>query len=271
MLRRRRHRCGDWSAEQRAESKKAAEAAVAEMRAMARKRWPESEGAALAQWKWLAMLRTWRLRVALASRSAVDGEWKVRLQPRTWQVPTPAAHGRVIAAALAAALPTVRTRAAGARPVVEPRLRPRLMGVAHEAGGEGGLTDGLAARAAAARRAFISGGGGRRREALKGEEVQAGRRGDKRDRWAVDELLDVRRVRARGRQLDVHVRWCGGDAAGDRWEESWVGITWLTSDLRRVARGMEAEMYKVDAPAGQPTGPASSRPRRTSAVYGASD
>jgi len=35
------------------------------------------------------------------------------------------------------------------------------MGVAREAGGEGGVTDGLAARAAAARRAFIGGGGGR--------------------------------------------------------------------------------------------------------------
>ena len=31
---------------------------------------------------------------------------------------------------------------------------------------------------------FIDGGGSRKREALKGEEVQAGRRGDKRGRWA---------------------------------------------------------------------------------------
>ena len=40
------------------------------------------------------------------------------------------------------------------------------------------MTEGLAARAAAARRAFQCGGGRRRREALKGEEVQAGRRGE---------------------------------------------------------------------------------------------
>ena len=126
-------------------------------------------------------------------------------------------------------------------------------------------------KAAAARRAFTGGGGSRRREALKGKEVQAGRRGDKRGRWAVDELLDVRRVRGRGRKLDVHVRWSGGDAVGGAWEESWVGITWLTPDLRQVARGMEAEIYKVSAPAGQPTGPTTSRSRRTSAVYGASD
>ena len=77
VLRRRRHASGAWSAAQRAESKEAAVAAAAEMRHIARARRPTSEGAALAQWKWLAMLRTWRLRVALATRSAVDGEWQV--------------------------------------------------------------------------------------------------------------------------------------------------------------------------------------------------
>ena len=50
------------------------------------------------------------------------------------------------------------------------------------------------------------------------------------------------------------------------WEDSWVGVTWLTPDQRREARGMEVELYRTDAPAGQPTGPAASRPRRTSAV-----
>ena len=107
-------------------------------------------------------------------------------------------------------------------------MRPRVMEVAREAGGEGGVTEGLAARAAAARRAFQCGGGRHRREALKGEEVQAGRRGDKRGRWALEELLEVRRVRGRGRGLEVRVRWSSGDATGRSWEDSWVGVTWLT-------------------------------------------
>ena len=42
------------------------------------------------------------------------------------------------------------------------------------------------------------------------------------------------------------VRWSGGDAAGRSWEDSCVGVTWLTHDLRREARGMEAELYKTD-------------------------
>ena len=63
VLRRRRHASGAWSAAQRAASKAAAGAAAAEMRHIARARRPASEGAALAQWKWLAMLRTWRLRL----------------------------------------------------------------------------------------------------------------------------------------------------------------------------------------------------------------
>ena len=92
-------------------------------------------------------------------------------------------------------------------------------------------------------RRLRSDGGRRRREALKGEEVQAGRRGDKRGRWALEELLEVRRVRGRGRGLEVRVRWSGGDATGRSWEDSWVGVTWLTHDLRREAREMEVELY----------------------------
>ena len=95
-------------------------------------------------------------------------------------------------------------------------LRPQVIGIASEAGGEGGVSAGLAATTAAARarRWHVRGGGARRQEALKGEEVQAGRRGDKCGRWAVEELLGVRRVRGRGRGLEVHVRWEGEDAAG---------------------------------------------------------
>ena len=91
---------------------------------------------------------------------------------------------------------------------------------------------------AAARRCqrwYARGGGGRRREALKGEEVQAGRRGDRRGRWAVEELLSVRRVRGRGRGLEVHVRWEGGESTGAaaRWADSWVGVTWLIQYMRK--------------------------------------
>ena len=81
--------------------------------------------------------------------------------------------------------------------------------------------------------------------AQKGEEVQAGRRGDKRGQLAIEELLGVRRVRGRGRGLEVHVRWEGEDAAGtaERWADSWVGVTWLTVDMRKRARALETEQY----------------------------
>ena len=75
------------------------------------------------------MLRTWRLRVALASRSAIDGEWQVRSQPLKWQVQvhTPAAHLRVLAAALEVEQAAARTRAAELRPAPCSGLRPRVM------------------------------------------------------------------------------------------------------------------------------------------------
>ena len=81
----------------------------------------------MAQWKWLAMLRTWRLRVALAARSSVDGEWRVRHHPLRWRVHTPAAHLRVLAAALEVEQAAARTRAAELRPAPCSRLRPRVM------------------------------------------------------------------------------------------------------------------------------------------------
>ena len=63
--------------------------------------------------------------------------------------------------------------------------------------------------------AFIGGGCRRRREALKGEEVQAGRRGDKRGRWAVEGILEVRRARqATGRARTLERRGCRGATIG---------------------------------------------------------
>ena len=55
----------------------------------------------------------------------------------------------------------------------------------------------------------------------------------------------MRRVRGRGRGLEVHVRWEGEDAAGtaERWADSWVGVTWLTVDMRKRACALETEQY----------------------------
>ena len=50
-------------------------------------------------------------------------------------------------------------------------------------------------------------------------------------RWAIEELLGVRRVRGRGRGLEVHVRWEGEDAAGIAERalggpsRGWVGVS----------------------------------------------
>ena len=48
-----------------------------------------------------------------------------------------------------------------------------------------------------------------------GGEVQAGRRGDAQDRWAVERVVAVRRPeKRRGQQLEVLVRFSGVDASG---------------------------------------------------------
>ena len=67
-----------------------------------------------------------------------------------------------------------------------------------------------------------------------GTEIQEGRVGDKRGRWAVEELLQVRRPGGRGRRLEVEVQWKGG------WQTSWKSVTQLTGDLRKRAREMES-------------------------------
>ena len=82
----------------------------------------------------------------------------------------------------------------------------------------------------------------------------------------------MRRVRERGRKLDVHVRWSGGDAAGQPWSDSWVSVALHSRPAQGSPRD-EVELYKTDAPAGQPTGPAASRPIGVQApyLYGAGD
>jgi hypothetical protein len=81
--------------------------------------------------------------------------------------------------------------------------------------------------------------GGRRALAKwAGQEMRAGRLGDKRGRWAVDDLVDVRRPGGgRGRRLEVLVKWAG------EWTDSWRGIRMLTEDMRKRARMMEARKY----------------------------
>ena len=38
----------------------------------------------------------------------------------------------------------------------------------------------------------------------------------------------------------------GGDSR-ERWADSWVGVTWLTVDMRKRARALEAEQYGAAA------------------------
>ena len=75
--------------------------------------------------------------------------------------------------------------------------------------------------------------------------VRAGVESDDRGRWAVRNIMAVRRHEGRrGRPLDVLVEWEGEDSDGDDlWEESWVSVTELTPDLRVEARRLEMELF----------------------------
>ena len=77
----------------------------------------------------------------------------------------------------------------------------------------------------------------------------------------------MRRVRGRGRGLEVHVRWEGEDAAGiaERWADSWVGVMWLKVDMRKRARALETEQYGATAATAQ-VAPRVVRPRRGQAA-----
>ena len=69
-------------------------------------------------------------------------------------------------------------------------------------------------RAVAARRHWRSGGGRKRLEWLRRWEVDEGREADKRGRWRIGRVLDVRRpTQRRGRQLEVQIEWAGVDVA----------------------------------------------------------
>lgn len=92
-------------------------------------------------------------------------------------------------------------------------------------------------RAATARRARAK----KRRMEARQELMLEALAGDEEDdlgRWAVSEVLDVRRpARRRGRALEVQVRWEGD------WDDSWISVTLLTADMRKVSRSVEARKY----------------------------
>ena len=91
--------------------------------------------------------------------------------------------------------------------------------------------------------------GGRRTLAKRiGEEMRAGRLGDKRGRWAVEDLLDVRRPGGSGRRLDVLVSWAGN------WRDDWRSVVLLTNDMRKRARVMEVGKYGAKRKGVEPQG-----------------
>ena len=67
------------------------------------------------------------------------------------------------------------------------------------------------------------------------QELRRGSEADDGGRWAVEEILEVARAATRGRRVLVKVRWAGEDDDGGAWEDSWVGLSLLTVDLRREA------------------------------------
>ena len=88
----------------------------------------------------------------------------------------------------------------------------------------------------------------RRKRALRRREMERelrrGREADDLGRWAVREVLEVRRV---GRRIEVKVAWEGvkpseesegedEEEEGEPWEDSWVRMSQLTADLKRDVR-----------------------------------
>ena len=91
--------------------------------------------------------------------------------------------------------------------------------------------------------------GGRRTLAKRiGEEMRAGRLGDKRGRWAVEDLLYVRRPGGSGRRLDVLVSWAGN------WRDDWRSVVLLTNDMRKRARVMDVGKYGAKRKGVEPQG-----------------
>jgi len=180
---------------------------------------PPSMRQAMMEWRLVAMLRTWRLNVA------------VRRQRESTRLPESHVHAYVMLVA--------RDWTFAVLPVLSLPISGK--------GGVGGSTPGLAERVTLARGKLRWGGGRREMVRLKRYDVAAGLEGDRFGRWAVDKVLDVARPeRRKGRMLDVQVSWKGGavrDEEGEGWQPTWVSISLLTRDLNKVAREMEEEKY----------------------------
>ena len=137
---------------------------------------PPSMRQAMMEWRLVAMLRTWRLNVA------------VRRQRESTRLPESHVHAYVMLVA--------RDWTFAVLPVLSLPISGK--------GGVGGSTPGLAERVTLARGKLRWGGGRREMVRLKRYGVAAGLEGDRFGRWAVDKVLDVARPeRRKGRMLDV--------------------------------------------------------------------
>jgi hypothetical protein len=86
------------------------------------------------------------------------------------------------------------------------------------------------------------------------EKAKGGEECDDSGRWAIEELLDVRRGGARGTRLFCLVRWAGewedeGCANDSAWEAkvSWTAFSELTNDMKPLARAMAAAAFAPSA------------------------
>ena len=175
--------------------------------------------AALREWRWLAMLRQWRLRAAVKVGHVLEPMASVRSDVLsmvdTWGEETcvRGSHPRPPPASVWLDRPDVGARA----------------------------RDGLEARALTPRAKLRWCGGRRLFDRLKGAAVQAGHEPDRFGFWAVEAVIDVRRpAKRRGQQLDVLVQFAGLDPLlKTPWPQEWVPITWLKPDVKATARAME--------------------------------
>ena len=218
----------------RSRAKAAVVAAIRAARAVASASW----SAAAKEWRWLAMVREWRV-TTRRRRGARRGS-----SAQLVEVGTPS----VVLEVLLAAEGTVQAFEGLEEGWwwLHPRAELRMPALAGGAEMEG---PGMDARAIAARRRAGEGGSKRALERLRGWEVAAGRAEGSNGRWAVERLLEVQRPTPRkGRQLECKVRWMGEQPLSRRpWPDSWVQITALTSDLKKVARGMETLAFPAGA------------------------
>ena len=192
--------------------------------------------AALREWRWLAILRWWRLKAATKVGRLLE----------------PMAAARVDVLGMVATWGETACTRGSHRPPPPVNVWLDRPGVGARA------KDGVEARALTPRAKLRWCGGRRLFDKLKGFAVHAGHESDRFGFWAVDAVVDVRRpVKRRGQQLDVLVQFAGCDPLSKApWPQQWVSITWLKPDLKEIARAMERTASVVTAQAAQTVGPA---------------